>query len=144
MTEETLERRVAKLEAEIAGIVRLETKIDKLIERMDKVVALEQSQIGHSSALERAFGEVKAAQNQLKEHIDADEVEHKTINDIISRGKGAWWVASILWGAMGAALVAGLFSTAKEVIDLRTQVQVLERVQSAHIDAAKAAGVTTK
>ena len=154
MSVDDLEKRVARVEAEVAAIIsgfnRFENKIDKMLDRIDKVVLVEQQQLTHSATMERAFAEIKVLSADVKTHEISDKQWHADIEEKcdrainargkehqalksevegwVNRGKGVWWLGSILWGAFAAVVTSGCLYMFNEVSSLRERVQLQEQI----------------
>ena len=59
---ESLEDRVTRLEAVYASITRIDGKLSNLDGKLDAIIRIEQKQDDHSSALDRAFTDIKEVQ----------------------------------------------------------------------------------
>lgn len=125
---ETIEARVARLEAGFQNLNRVEEKLDKILDKLDAVTRLEQQQQTHSNGLERAFLAIKEnktdateAQNKLNERIDrvAESVDdlHLLVDGKLQWAKGAWFTASVLWVLIQMAVVASISMTYSSLLD---------------------------
>lgn len=119
------------------GLGRLEDQNVRILDRLDAMTRLEQAHIGYGEGLGRAFNEIKSIEADLKRHEDMDAAQHKTLDSLISMGKGIWMVAGFLWFAFGSLLVSGMIYVAKDAIEQHSQLATLERVVSSHMEQAR-------
>ena len=73
-----------------SDFIRLERKVDKLIESLGKLLIVEDRQIAQSARITELEKDLAVAKKQ------ADDVEKK-VEQWINRGIGAWFIAGLVW-----------------------------------------------
>jgi hypothetical protein len=76
-----------------SDFIRLERKVDKLIESLGKLLIVEDRQIAQSARITELEKDLAVATKQF------DDLEKK-VEQWINRGVGAWFVAGLVWATV--------------------------------------------
>ncbi len=127
MAESDLESRVARLEASLDILRRLETKMDEVTEIARQIAAMEQKHQSQSNALERVFGNLDKVRSRLDAEEEARMAAERRLDSWVNRGKGAWWAASFLWGGIQAVVGGAVVWLFDRITQLHDTVLLLEQ-----------------
>lgn len=127
---------LSKMEALTDSVQRLTAAVDKNNDKLEKIIVLENNDKNHTAAIERAFGEIKILQEEIKEQTSIVAKAHSSYDKWIWTISGFVGAVCVLWTIFGAFLSTTITNTGNIVeamkIHMATdKVQTPEDVRSA-------------
>lgn len=117
--EESLELRVRRLESVYPGVTRLETKLDSLDDKLDAIIRIEQTQIEHLTAINRAFAQIEKLDQKASETDRAFQSWTSYEN-----GRRQTW--NLIFGTIQILVLAAIGWQFNATQTLRDSVHILE------------------